>query len=237
MARREGIGAADPYRELQVDPAACPEVIEAAFVVLREMVLRSEDDEAPRRLARLIAAHRTLADPARRAAHDRTRTLRLEAVDLAMLDPLTELAVADADPAEVMPCTGDPVGWTDGRREAFRAFHRERLDGLAGPPRELSLAVLVEERPVGIVRLAHAGPPDRLELGIWLGRAARGAGIGTVALRAAVDRAADLGATTVVAETTADNRAAMGALRRCGAVLTTRDDGAVRAEIGTAGPI
>ena len=65
--------AVDPYRELQVNPRACPEVIEAAFVVLREMVLRSEADDAPRRLARLSAAHRTLADPERRAAHDRAR--------------------------------------------------------------------------------------------------------------------------------------------------------------------
>lgn len=56
---------------LQVDPSACPQVIDAAFTVLREMVLRSDDDDAPRRLARLGAAHRTLSDPERRAAHDR----------------------------------------------------------------------------------------------------------------------------------------------------------------------
>ena len=70
MARREELGGDDPYRELQVHRDACPEVIDAAFAVLREMVLRSEDDEAPRRLARLMAAHRTLSDPARRAAWD-----------------------------------------------------------------------------------------------------------------------------------------------------------------------
>ncbi len=67
MAGRQGL---DPYRELQVDPAACPEVIEAAFAVLREMTLRSADDDAPRRLARLMAAHRILSDPARRAVLD-----------------------------------------------------------------------------------------------------------------------------------------------------------------------
>ena len=48
-------------------------MIEAAYTVLREMVLRSDDDDAPRRLARLGAAHRTLSDPARRAAHDLAR--------------------------------------------------------------------------------------------------------------------------------------------------------------------
>jgi DnaJ-class molecular chaperone len=70
VARREVLGGDDPYRELQVHRDACPEVIDAAFAVLREMVLRSEDDDAPRRLARLMAAHRTLSDPARRAAWD-----------------------------------------------------------------------------------------------------------------------------------------------------------------------
>ena len=45
-------------------------MISAAFAVLREIVLRSEDDDAPRRLAALNAAHRTLADPVRRAAYD-----------------------------------------------------------------------------------------------------------------------------------------------------------------------
>jgi len=43
-----------------VHPEACPEVIEAAFRVLREMVLRSDAGDAPRRLAELNAAHRTL---------------------------------------------------------------------------------------------------------------------------------------------------------------------------------
>lgn len=67
MAGRQEL---NPYRELQVDPEACTEVISAAFVVLREMVLRSDAPDAPRRLARLNAAHRTLSDPERRAAHD-----------------------------------------------------------------------------------------------------------------------------------------------------------------------
>lgn len=64
MAGREGLapaeGPADPYRVLQVHPEACPEVIEAAFVVLREMILRSPADDAPARLAELLAAHRQL---------------------------------------------------------------------------------------------------------------------------------------------------------------------------------
>ena len=73
VAGREGV---DPYRVLQVDPGACPEVIEAAFTVLREMALRSGDDDAPQRLALLMAAHRILSDPARRAALDEGRGAR-----------------------------------------------------------------------------------------------------------------------------------------------------------------
>jgi hypothetical protein len=65
VAGREGVGAApgpaDPHRVLQVHPEACPEVIEAAFDVLREMILRSPAEDAPARLAELIAAHRALA--------------------------------------------------------------------------------------------------------------------------------------------------------------------------------
>jgi hypothetical protein len=48
----------EAYRVLQVDPRACPEVIRAAFSVLREMCLREDGDEAPRRLAELNLALR-----------------------------------------------------------------------------------------------------------------------------------------------------------------------------------
>lgn len=57
---------AEPHRVLQVQPDACPEVVDAAFEVLREMVLRSDDVDAPRRLAELNAAHRALAGPSPR---------------------------------------------------------------------------------------------------------------------------------------------------------------------------
>jgi hypothetical protein len=43
---------------LQVDPAACRPVIDAAFGVLREMCLRDDSEDAPRRLAELTLAHR-----------------------------------------------------------------------------------------------------------------------------------------------------------------------------------
>ena len=58
---------------LQVAPHACDRVIAAAFSVLREMALSDEAPDAPRRLAELNRAHRTLSDPALRAAHDAGR--------------------------------------------------------------------------------------------------------------------------------------------------------------------
>lgn len=66
-------GASEPDRAgqarvLQVDPAACPEVIDAAFAVLRERCLRDESEGAPRRLAELNAAHRALRAGAPQAA-------------------------------------------------------------------------------------------------------------------------------------------------------------------------
>ena len=59
--------SAEPHRILQVDPEACDEVIEAAFGVLREMILRDEGDDAPARLAELMRARRALLDPRRDA--------------------------------------------------------------------------------------------------------------------------------------------------------------------------
>ena len=69
MAGREGVaGQAAPHLVLQVQPDACPQVVDAAFAVLREMVLRSDDVDAPRRLAELNAAHRALVGPSSRGA-------------------------------------------------------------------------------------------------------------------------------------------------------------------------
>ena len=67
------MSGADPYRTLQVDPAACPEVIEAAYTVLREQACRDDSDAAPRRLADLMRAHRVLSDPGARARLDEQR--------------------------------------------------------------------------------------------------------------------------------------------------------------------
>ena len=131
MARREGVEV-DPYRELQV---ACPEVIAAAFGVLREMILRDDDPDAPTRLARLNAAHRTLSDPALRAAHDGggwhlaqvNIALPREPLDAPLLaDFVAALApvnaVADASPGFVWRLQTE-----DGDATAIRPYEDNRI--------------------------------------------------------------------------------------------------------------
>ena len=61
-------------------------------------------------------------------------------VDDDVLERLLAAAVADADPGEVMPPVAGPAGWTDQRRDAFRSFHRDRRDGLAGSLSETTIA-------------------------------------------------------------------------------------------------
>jgi DnaJ-class molecular chaperone len=62
----------DHYAVLQVAPQACSQVIDAAFVVLREMELVGGGPDAHRRLVALNRAHHVLSDPERRAAYDAT---------------------------------------------------------------------------------------------------------------------------------------------------------------------
>ena len=63
----------DLYAVLEVAPHACGAVIEAAFVVLREMTARDPSDNAVSRLVALNRAHAVLGDPDRRARYDRER--------------------------------------------------------------------------------------------------------------------------------------------------------------------
>ncbi|MDQ3695225.1 MAG: J domain-containing protein [Chloroflexota bacterium] len=62
------------YQILQVDTAADPEVIDAAFrrLALKYHPDRSTDPAAPDRMRELLEAKRILADPSRRRAYDRS---------------------------------------------------------------------------------------------------------------------------------------------------------------------
>ncbi|WP_051765039.1 GNAT family N-acetyltransferase [Saccharothrix syringae] len=129
----------------------------------------------------------------------------LRAVDDEGLERLLALAVADADPADVMP-----PGWSADRLDEFRGFYR-------GFRRD-AYEVVADGRTVGMARLTAGG-----EAGLWLARAARGAGLGLEVLRALVEEAPRRDVFTVVAHTTTDNVAAVRILTRAGAVLEVAD--------------
>jgi hypothetical protein len=56
---------AEAYLVLEIHPSARPEVVRAAFAALREICLREDGDDAPRRLAELNRALRTVTSRAR----------------------------------------------------------------------------------------------------------------------------------------------------------------------------
>jgi RimJ/RimL family protein N-acetyltransferase len=153
-------------------------------------------------------------------------------LDLELIDRLLAVAIADADPEEVMPTVVDDVpGWTQTRRDAFRAFHRERLGGLAGPHRAVHFAVLCQGEIVGVARLARRSEPTTLEAGTWLARDKRNIGIGSALIEVLLQKAAIEGATAMLAETTATNFAALAVLRRHGADFEEDAEGGVRARL------
>ncbi|GAB2962449.1 hypothetical protein GCM10027280_59170 [Micromonospora polyrhachis] len=154
----------------------------------------------------------------------------LAPVDEQNLESLLSVAVAEAEPDEVMPPVTAPAGWSQARRDAFREFHRASFGGLSGPTGTLMYAVVSDAGVLGVIRMARRDP-ETVETGIWLGQSARGQGIAATALRLLFVEAAQIGARRVVADTTANNAAALGVLRRAGAVLQSDDSGAVRAEI------
>ena len=114
-----------------------------------------------------------------------TGDVRLTPVDEQTLEPLLSLAVAETEPEEVMPPVAAPAGWSHARRKAFREFYRSNYGGLDGPTRTQMYAVVCDGDVVGIIRMARWDEPDTMETGMWLGRSARGHGIGGAARRRA----------------------------------------------------
>jgi RimJ/RimL family protein N-acetyltransferase len=170
-----------------------------------------------------LRAHR--ADQVKRSNVD------LLPLDDELIERLLQVAIADADPEEVMPPVDDAPGWTPKRREAFRTFHRRRTEGFAGPYRALHFAVVAEGEIVGSARLARRTEPKMLEAGTWLARGKRNMGIGSAMMKVLLQKASAAGAESVVAETTAANHAAVAVLRRLGAVLEESPDGHIRARL------
>ncbi|MDQ3765372.1 MAG: GNAT family N-acetyltransferase [Actinomycetota bacterium] len=147
-------------------------------------------------------------------------------VDELILEWLVNAAISDASANDVTaPVTlGDE--WSPTRVAWLKDFHRNRRDGLSGPAREITWAILVGDQVVGSVRLKQTAVPGILETGIWLIRRVRGQGVGQRAMADVLQTAAALGALGVRAETTAGNEAALGMLRRLGFGLTLSSDGA-----------
>ncbi len=159
-----------------------------------------------------------------------TREVRLTPMSEQLLEPLLSVAVAEAEPHEVMPPVEAPAGWSQARREAFRAFYRASFGGLDGPTRTVMYAIGHGDDVVGMIRLARRDDPDTMETGMWLGQSARGQGIGATAVALLLSEASRMGARAVVAETTRGNSAAISVLRRSGAALRCDGD-VVRAEL------
>jgi RimJ/RimL family protein N-acetyltransferase len=155
--------------------------------------------------------------------------LHLRVMDEALLAAVAALAVAEAEPSEVMPVPPGTRRWTPELSRAFVDHHRGRLPGLEGDHREVCFVVMEAGNPVGVARLAHAGE-ETFEAGCWLARSARSSGIGTGVLATLLTEARRR-AVTVVATTTATNVAAVTLLRRSGADLRWEDDGTVAARL------
>ena len=136
-------------------------------------------------------------------------------IDEDVLDRLVDAARSDAAPDEVTPpMAGDH--WGPERIAWLRTFHRDRRAGLDGPLGEATWAVSLDGAVVGAVRLKRTDDPTVLETGIWLTRSARGHGTGRLAVAAALQRAGELGAREVRADTGPDNAAALYVLQRLG---------------------
>jgi curved DNA-binding protein CbpA len=136
----------DPYKVLQVDPEAEDEVIQAAY---RRLAQKYHPDVAgpdgATRMASINAAWELLRDPARRAAHDRSRRVAEAVASPPPGAPRPQAhrspppPATPAGPAASRPAESVSRDWTSGRSGAGGGYDPSRMrspDGLgaAGPP-------------------------------------------------------------------------------------------------------
>ncbi|PRY35829.1 GNAT family N-acetyltransferase [Umezawaea tangerina] len=143
-------------------------------------------------------------------------SVHLTPLDADGIERLLAVAVAEATEWDVMPPVDGPPGWSPTRQDAFRRFYRQH--------HEVMYEVVADDRTVGMIRLTPSGHDGVVETGMWLGRSARGQGIGSGALRAVLRRAVESKWKTVVADTTPENAPAIAALVGCGAVVSQVGD-------------
>lgn len=157
------------------------------------------------------------------------RKIQILRLNSEALRKLLEVAVAEADPDETMPPMVGAPGWTPLRRAGFIGFFEPMLAGFEGPHRTLIYGITVDGTLAGFIRMKLTDRRGVVETGMWLGRSWRGQGVGSAALSELLAEAARAGMHTLVADTTPENAAALGALRSRGAVL--REDDKIYAEI------
>lgn len=148
--------------------------------------------------------------------------IEMEALGARHMPELLAVATTDTDPTEVMSPIPGEIGWTAAQRTRFLVLHGLRsLDPEAAAER--TYVVRHAGHVVGAGRVTPRAD-DNAEIGLWLGRLARGRGIGRIVVRWLRDLAAEQGAVRVVATTTIDNVAAVTALAAAGAILTRRGE-------------
>lgn len=142
--------------------------------------------------------------------------VELRPVDETVLARLVGTALSGAEPDEVTPPVSADGRWGPERIEWLRRFHRDRRLGLDGPLGEATWAIASDGEVVGAVRLKRTAQPDVLETGIWLARDARGKGVGRQAVALVLEKAQELGAQAVRADTSLENSSALFVLQRMG---------------------
>lgn len=132
--------AFDPYKTLQVDPEADPDVIQAAYRRLAQKYHPDlvPDPEAAARMVTINRAWEILGDPERRAAFDRERQAREKAERVARAQATR---VAREQAAAPRPRAPEQVSrdWTSGRSSAGGGYDPGSMrtpdgQGAAGPP-------------------------------------------------------------------------------------------------------
>lgn len=144
------------------------------------------------------------------------------------------MAVEETEPDETMPPMVGAPGWTPMRQAAFLGFFEPMLAGFQGPKQTVIYGIRIDGLIAGFIRMSLTDRPGVVETGMWLGRTWRGLGAGTAALAELIREAARQGMQAVVAETTPENKAALGALRKLGATIHEGDKIYAQISIGPA---
>ena len=159
----------DLYKLLQVDPEADPEIIAAAY---RRLARRYHPDVAsnPEAAGMMVALNRArdiLLDPARRAEHDRLRSVGPDAAPAPSPAPGDTLANRPAEAGSAGPPPGNPsgsrldfgryAGWSLGEIARVDVAYLEWLD-------RMSIGRRYREEVDGLLRRAgRRGTPKRVE--------------------------------------------------------------------------